>query len=410
MASTLTTWDALLKERYTPQRVEKLMYGERPFLGMIRKDTSLSGDSYVIPVIHVNPQGQAGDALATAQSNTTNTVAKKFTATPGDYFGSVSIGDKVLKASRNNAGAMLENKVVEVDGLYEQTAENLSIYTWGNGGGALGQRSSASTDVITLSTGADTGNFEVGMTVVASANDGETATDSLRSGSTTVASVEREDGTVTLTSAAGITSFADSDYLFRQGDFFGDTGTIIIKGVQSYITSTNSPAALWGMTRTSDPTRLAGCRVASADLTGQNIEQRIRKLGAYMTGRYKAKNPDKGFLHPEDWENLVTALESRAIRPAEDKDTKFGYMAISVVMGGSMVKIYPDRHCPKGTFFVFRMENWCMHSMLDLVHALNGDGLQMLRASTTNDYEVRLVSYPILGCNAPGNQGRVALP
>lgn len=408
--STLTTFDFALKTRYTDEKVENLTKADRPAFAMVGRNEDLSGNALVVPLIHVNPQGVAGSSVSTAQTNATNIVGKKFTITPGDYFASVDIGDKVLTLSRNNAGAFLENQLAETDGVYEQVADNFATYMFGAGGGSLGVRASASTNVITLTNPQDTLNFEPGMTVVASANDGTDASHTLRIGSTTVASVEREAGTVTLTSAAGITSFANSDHLFRQGDFWGDSTVSIFKGIQAYVTATGAPAALYGMTRTSDPQRLAGCRVPSADYSGKNIEERIRLLGAYMTGRYKTPGATHGFLHPEDWQNLESALQSRGVRPVEDSSTKFGFMKIDVVMGGKLVPIYPDRYAPKGTFFGLRMQNFKFHSPGKLIQTVNGDGLTMLRKSTSNDYEFRLKSYPIFSCNAPGYQGRIPLP
>lgn len=410
MPSTLTTFDFALKTRYTDQKVENLTMADRPLFAMTSRNEDLSGTNLDIPLIHVNPQGAAGDALATAQTNATNVVGKKFLITPGDYFAKVDIGDKVLVLSRGNAGAFLENQLAETDGLYEQVADNFAIYQWGSGGGALGARASAATNVITLTNPQDTLNFEEGMTVVASAGDGTSGSDALRTGSTTVASVQRDAGTITLTSAAAITSFADADSLFRQGDFWGNTTVSIFKGVQAFVTSSSAPGALYGMTRTSDPQRLAGCRVPSTDYAGKNIEERIRLLGAYMSGRYKTPGGLTGFLHPEDWQNLETALSARGQRPLVDDSTRFGFMKLQVVMGGKIVDIYPDRYCPKGTFFALRLQNWKFYSPGKLIQTVNGDGLTMLRKATTNDYEFRLKSYPIHATNAPGYNGRIPLP
>jgi hypothetical protein len=409
MGSTLTTWSNMLKARYTKEKVENLTQADRPLLAMLRKDTEQQGSSLEVPLLHVNPQGIAGSGIATAQTSATNMVAKKFSMTCGDYFGSVYIGDKVIKASRGNPGAFLENKVAETDGLYDQMSDDLAVYIWGNGGNTIGQRASASTNVITLSSPEQTLNFEEGMTIGASVGDGSNGTDAPRAGTTTVASVQREAGTVTLTSAAAITSFADNDYLFRQGDFFGNTGTVVLKGVQAFITATGVPAALWGMTRTGDPQRLAGCRVPTADYTAKTIDERCRILGSYMSGRYKTPGATAAFLHPEDWTTLETVMGARGIRPLQESNTKFGFMKIDVVMGGRVVSIYPDRYCPKGTMFALRMQNWWLSSMGELLSPMEEDGLVLLRGSNTMDYEYRLVGYPILACNAPGYNGRVPL-
>ncbi len=100
-----------------------------------------------------------------------------------------------------NVGAFLEAKVAEIDGLYQTAGEMLSLYTWGNGGQALGQIATLSTNDFTLTNPTDIGNFEIGMTLVASARDGSTSTDSLLDSgdSTTLASINRSTGAGALT-------------------------------------------------------------------------------------------------------------------------------------------------------------------------------------------------------------------
>lgn len=409
-ASTLTTFDFALKERYTQTKIENLTLAERPLMAMLPKDEDFQGDVMPIPLIHANPQGMAGSSLATAQAGMTNAVGKKFNVTAGDYFAAVELGDKVLKASRGNPGAFLQNKAVEIDGLYEQVADNLETYCFGNGGGSIGRRASLAGQVITLTTPQDAVNFEEGMIITASANDGSDTAHTIKAGTAgAVTAVNRSGGTVTVTNIAGITGHADNDYLFRSGDFKGNTSVQIIAGLGAFIWSDESPPVLYGMTRTSDTQRLAGCRVASADLNGKGNEERIQLLGAYMTGRFKGPGPTHGFLNSEDWQNLAISLQSRGTRPLKDDSTRFGFMTLEVVMGGKLVKLYPAARCPKGTAFFLRMQNWKLSSMLGLIHHLNGDGLTMLRKATTNDYEYRLVSYPALWTNAPGYNGRVAL-
>jgi len=410
MSLTLTTYDALLKRRYTTQKVQNLTEAERPLLARLKKDPSFSGSAMAIPLIHANPQGVASQSLSIAQGSSSNLKSKAFLITVGDYFGTVDISSKVMLASRDNPGAFLSSKTAETDGLYEQIADNLHILAWGNGGGAIGRRASVAGQVITLSDPTTVYAFEEGMVIAASGDgDGSAGTEALRSGTGVVTVVDRVNGKVTYTGT--ITSFADNDYIFRYGDFLGNTGAGLMTGVQNYVYSTDTSVPnLFGMVRTSDPTRLAGCRIATADLTGRNMEERIKLLGSRMTGRYKAKMFTDGFMNPEDWQTLEIQLNARGIRSTEDDKTNFGFNVLKVGTGGAMVTIYADRACPKGTFFGLRMENWTLYSMTDLIHPYNADGLTMLRKSTTNDFEFRLESFPQLVTNAPLFQGRVPLP
>jgi hypothetical protein len=418
--STLTTFDALMKERYENDLVEKLMYPENPFLAKLQKlgDTEMVGSDMPVPIQLTLPQS-VGGVFSTVQTKATttggNTTSTRFVITAGDYYGVVHIGDKVLKSSRTNRGAFLANKELEIDGLFEQAAESLSIAAWGNGGQSIGRRLgiNGAGDVVTLYEAMDAQNFEIGMDIVASDNDGATATDTLRGGTAaTLTGVGRENGTITATDWADITSFANGDYLFRASDFAGDTGNVIMKGVQAFITATNTPPALWGITaatRATDPQRLAGCRVANAELAGKTIDERIKILLSRMTSRFKAKRPTAGWMNDEDFQVLETLMAAKGIRPLEDETTQFGFAKISIATTAGTLPIFCDRHVPKGHFFALRMEDWGISSIGELTSFQNEDGLQILRRATSTDYEARLISYPLVFCRAPKNSGRCSL-
>lgn len=420
MGSTISTFDALMKERYMDSSiVEKLVYPENPLLAKLQKsgDSEMVGDVMPVPFFTALPQG-VGATFTTAQTKATtatgaNTTSLKWQIQAGDYYGVVLIGDKVIEASRNNKGAFLANKEQEIDGLFEQAGENLSIYLWGNGGQALGRRASLAGNDVTLVEAMDAQNFEVGMDLRASPDDGSDSTHALRAGNVaTLSGINRATGKLTATDWADITAFADNDYLFRDGDFFGDTGTVVIKGIQAFLTATDIPPALWGVTaaqRLADPQRTAGCRVDPALVAGKTYEERIKILLAQMTGRFKAKAPTAGWMNPEDFQVLETLMTARGVRPLEDKETHFGFMKIDIATGAGMLPIFCDRHCPKGTFFALRMADWGISSMGELLHFQGKDGLEILRRYNSTDYEARLISYPLLYNRAPKNSGRVSL-
>lgn len=418
MASTLSSFDAFLKQYYNPQKVENLTMAGKPFFAKIKKNEAIGGASagWIVPVLAVNPQG-VSTTLANAQTQAAGTGGNvqgfKWAISMGDYSGSVSIGDKVLMASRNNIGAFLEDRTTEIDGLYEQFSNSLAIYLWRNGGGALGKISSGgTTTAMTLTVASDAFNFEVGEYLVASSADGSGSSDALDAGSTYVTAVDRVAGIVTVNAAQA--AWANGHFLFRLGDFAGNVSqTALMKGVDAFVTSSTSPGVLWGVTRTTDVQRYSGCKVASADVAGKGIEERIQLLGAYMAGRFRAMTAGgqyECYMHPEDWQNLSISLQSRGLRSLTDDSTQFGFEYVEVLAGGKKLKVFADPYVVKGTAYILRMDNWVLGSMGELIRTLNGDGLTMLRAVSSNDYEYRLQSYPAVSCNAPGFQGRVALP
>lgn len=417
MASTLSSFAAFIKEFYTKQKIEDLTMGGKPFWSRIKKNTEISGDPWIVPLIRANPQGistNVGDQQTQSAGAGGNVVGEKFAISMGDYGGSVSIGDKAIMASRNNVGAFLEDKTTEMDGLFESVSNQMAMYLTRNGGGATGRRLSiANTNDITLTDAADAFNFEVGEYIVCSTGDGSSGSDTLKSGSTYITAVDRVNGIISVNSIAGISGNANNDYIFRLGDFAGDVSqTRLMKGVEAFVTSSATPGSLWGVTRTTDVQRLSGCKVASGDLTGKGIEERWQILGAQMAGRFRAMTTSgsyEGYCHPEDWQNLALSLQSRGIRPLNESTASFNYEFLEVLAGGKRIKIFADPYFKKGTGFILRMDDWTLGSYGDTVRVLNGDGLSMLRATSANDYEFRIASYPGVACKAPGYQGRVAL-
>jgi hypothetical protein len=411
VASTLTTFSFALKTRYTDEVVANLVKADRPYLGLVKMNENFTGSSLVVPILDQSPQGVSATSLAYAQAVASNAGGAAFTLTTGNYYGSVYIGDKVLKQSKGNVGAFLDNQTAETDGLYETMADSLETHCFGNGGLSLGREAGTWTagNTIILLNKEQICNFYVGMAIASDTADGSGAGDAVKTGYATITSISPEDGTITVNDIAGITgTFAQSDYLFRYGDFTGASTVTLIHGLGSFIYSTSSSVpALYSMTRSTDPTSRAGCRVPATAVVGKSIEERLQMLGTWMTGRYRTIAPDTYFLHPEDWQNLAIALQSRGVRALEDTSTKFGYMYLTVISGGKTAKIYTSRACPKGTCFGLNMKTWHLDSTQKLIHPQEEDGLTLLRAAATTDYEYRLLSYPVHYTNAPKRNGRV---
>ena len=418
-SSDLETFRFAIKDRYdVAKRVENLTLADRPLMAMLSKDTDFSGDGTHIPLIFSNPQGIAASGVQKAQNNATNLKGKKFILTAGDYNASVYIGDKVIKQSRNNPGAFLKNKAAEMDGLYDQMADSLATYIYGNSGNSIGVVASAATggptiegvatDVITLDEPTQAMNFEVGMVVQGSASDGSDTADTAIANTYALAGIDREKGELYLASGAE-GDFPAGTFLFRDGDFRGNSGSFIFHGLDSFIWPGANPPPIYSMDRTADKIRLAGATVAASELVGKSMEERIRLLGTKMTGVYKGKGATHGFLNPEDWDRLVTQLSAKGYRSFSDSETRFGFEAINFSAGGKRIKLYADRYCPAGTCYLLRLQDWKLHSMDKLIHPIEEDGLTVLRGQDNNNYEFRLVSYPSFSTCAPGWSGRVAV-
>lgn len=418
MASTLNQFDAFLKDYYTKDKIDDLTKKDRPLFGSVQREEDLGGDQYVHPFIFQNPQG-FGATLAKAQQGSSqgsgngNLQGRKWKVGYGDYDASVSIGDKVMKASRSNVGAFLRDQEVEISGLYNGFGDTMSTYLYSNGGQALGS-GTISTGVITLTNADDVVNFEVGQILVPSANDGSDPSHVLiaSAGQGFVIAVDRNGGTLTVSTASGGSAGTPANwtgtmFFFRDGDFGGSGATRILLGLGAWLPSSAPGATLFeGVNRTVDVARMSGIRLTAAEIANISLEQRLKRLITRMRGRNFGPGPDAVYLNPEKWQNVADSLESRGYREI-GKDAESGYENISFKAGGKTVKLYADPFCPIGTAFALKMDTVKLGGLSKIPEVVNGDGLEMLRAVSSNDYEYRLVAYPAFVVAAPGFCGRV---
>jgi hypothetical protein len=211
----VSTFQAALKQHYTSDRVENMVYQDNPLLAMISKMESFGGKNLPVPIIYGNPQGTSA-VFATAQANKTNSQLKDFVLTRKSFYSLASISNEVLEASKGNSNAFMEAATTEIDGAIHSATRQLAIALYGTGSGAIGQvaNSSFATPTLTLTNPEDVTNFEVGMKLQVSATNGG---GSVRAGTLTIVGVDRDAGTVTMSGnlSAGIAAIRVFAHGFR---------------------------------------------------------------------------------------------------------------------------------------------------------------------------------------------------
>lgn len=428
MASSLTTFAPFLKNFYNPGQVASLTNKNRIFYAKVRK-LEASGTPWVTPVIYANSQGLSS-GLANAQSVAGTSVGgtlqgKQWQSAFGDYSGSVSIGDKIIAASRDNLGAFFRDRTAEIDRLYEQFADIMGNYFIGAPGHSVTPGGfTISTGVCTLAQPDDIAYVNVGMQVVASAGNGDTSSDTLLgSGSIGyVFAVNMNAGTFTVATSAVLAaagtagtpaSWTGTMFAFRLGDFgaTGATGFVrIVLGLGAWVPAADPTSTTFeNVDRTVALTELSGVRLTSAEVTGANNEQRIKRLVARMVGRAHSPPPTDIFLHPEKWQDLADSLESRGNRPLDETVAGFNFSKINLRTAGGQVNVWSDRFCPFNACFAVNFDYIEARSYTGFPATINQDGTDLLRATASNDYEYRITCYPAFQVKAPGFQGRTTM-
>lgn len=392
-ALDLTSFAPALKEHYTDQRIENMVYKNQPFLALLKKYEKFGGKDMPIPLQYANPAGRSA-TFSVAQTNKLASKYVAFALTRARDYAVASIDNETIEASVGDANAFMEAATREIDSALHAVSRSMGHSLFGSGSGSIG-RCVGTTSPITLVNPEDIVNFEVGMVLVA--NDEDNAT-SLRSGSHIITGVNRDAGTYTFTGT--ITSLTASDFLFVEGDPGAK-----ISGLAAWVPpAAPTSASFFGVDRTVDITRLAGVRQVA---TTKPIEEALIDL-ATRIGR-EGGTPDHCFMSFGNYGNLVKALGSKVqyIQHKVGEISFDGVMVHGAPKGA--IKVIPDFNCPSNYAWMVQLDTWCLNSIGKAPKILSTDGLKMLRDGSADSVEVRVGMYGNLSCDAPGYNGVVQL-
>ena len=397
MALNMTTFAAALKQHYTNERIENMVYKDNPFLAMVAKYEDFGGENLKLPIKYGIPQGRSA-TFSDAQANKTNTQLKAFLLTRVADYSLASIQNETIEASKGNANAFMEAATVEIDGAIESATRSLAIACFGDGSGAIGQvlATTSSVATFTLKQIDDVTNFEVGMQLKLNAT--KTGSSGTLSTAVTVDGINRDTGVITLSASASLTA---NHFIYQEGDYDAK-----IKGLNAWVPST-APAStdsFFGVNRSSDATRLGGIRFDGSSLP---LEEAL--IGGASRVAREGGKPDVCFMNYSNFADLEKALGSKVSYVDVKASPEIGFRGILVHGPRGPIKVIPDQNCPKDVAFMLQMDVWKLYSLGKAPKILDSDGLKFLRDSSADSVEVRVGYYAQLGCRGPGYNVRIAL-
>lgn len=401
MSLDMSSFAAALKQHYTSDRIENMVYADNPLLAMLPKYEQFGGKNLPIPIIHGNPQGRSA-VFATAQANKTSSQLKDFVLTRKQDYSLASISNEVLEASKGNQNAFMEAATTEIDGAIQSATRSLAIALYGTGSGSIGRLDAAqnlSSSVIQLSEPADVTNIEVDMKLVLSATDGG---GTVKSGTMTVIGVNRDTGEVTVDDDidSAVPSAAVSDFLFVEGDYDAK-----VSGLRAWVPdSAPSASPFFSVDRTADATRLGGIRF---DGSAMPIEEALISAAARVAR--EGGKPTHCFMNYAEFADLEKALGSKVQYVDLKVSADIGFRGIVINGPRGPIRVVPDQNCPAGRAFMLQLDVWKLYSLGKAPRILDADGMKMLRESNADAVEVRVGYYAQLGCRAPGWNASIKL-
>lgn len=398
MGLDLTSFDSALKQHYTDDRVENLVYMDNPLLALMPKYESFGGRNLPIPLIYGNPQGRSA-AFATAQTRgaATSTKLEDFLLTRVKDYSIATIDNETLESSKGNENAFMEAATTEIDGAINALSRSIAVKQYRDGWGDVGKIGSISSNTITLSDVETVTNFEVGQQIVVSSTQASAV---LRAGSAIITNVDRDLGTITLDALSGITGETAGDFIFLAGDR-QDSATpsrLVLSGLGAWIPeSAPSSSAFFGVDRTVDVTRLGGLRLDASSLP---IEEALIEADAKVAREGMAL--DHFFLSHKRYGELKKALGSKVQYVDLQANAKISFRGILVDGARGPIKVVPDQNCPNNTCFGLKLSMWKLYSLGKAVRVIDTDGMALLRLASSDGVEARYGMYAQMGCRAPG--------
>lgn len=404
MSLDLTAFDAALKQHYTSDRVENMVYKDNPFMGVVPKYENFGGKNLPIPIIYGNPQGRSKTfSNAQTRGGSTNTLVTDFVLTRAKDYSIATIDNETLEASKGDSNAFMEAATTEIDGAINSLTRSLAINLFRDDSAYIGQVSAepstnASTFVVAFKDPEDITNVEVGQVLViySAKSGGSVRTSDGSDDEWEVAAVDRNDGEVTLTGTYdGSGDIAADDYIFVEGDRGNG-----MAGLEAWCpTADPSATSFFGVDRSVDVTRLGGLRLDASSLP---IEEAL--IEADHKAAREGAMLDYTFLSPKKFGELKKALGSKVeyIDLKPNGNATFSWRGIMIDGCKGPIKVVADQNCQNTQAYMLTMKSWKLYSLGKAVRVIDTDGLQMLRQASADGVEVRYGSYSQLGCRAPG--------
>lgn len=416
MASLNSTTGSNYLTRKYKDGIDDLVFPLAAFLSKIGRDTNFTGEGEYITLRTSNSAG-ASVNFADAQSGKNPGKLGRFFVTTAKEYSLGSIDNEMVRKAKDK-GTVANLIDSEVKSAGRSLSMALSVLIHGNGGGALVQVKSASTNTVTLVNGSDGARVQTGQRLQCSTDDGafyavaNTPAGLLGGGTyATVTGVSyNPGGTTTVTFDQNIVTLwgacpSGGWWLFRKGDY-GAKGL----GVDAWCPPADPgssftdalgntcvvPATLAGLDRSTNPQQLGGLRYSAKGISKEEgIIDAAFRFASYNEG----KGPKMGIMNFMDLAKLQKNLRAKATQaPSSDPSIKFANVIIDGPTGP--ITLVGDVYRPEGTAKLLDTD------VVDLVSAgaigfLLMDGQKMIVEPAADAYEFRQGGYLTTRCVNP---------
>lgn len=297
-----------------------------------------------------------------------------------NLYGQIEISDKAVKASANNAGAMVNLLNAELEGLLKASKFNLSRMLYGDGSGKL--CAVTATDTIDKAFLVDdTRNLIEGMVV-----DFYDGTGVLKKNAR-IENIDKSANKV-YTNMAGLIWAGTGGFLTVQDSYQNE-----ITGLEAIFSATGT---LYGLDKGTNKW-LKAQSVSGATFSETAMQSMIDKLDDEKGSAVDFIVCPAGVRRA--YQKLMLTYKSNI----DIMDLAGGFKAISY----NGIPVVSDRFAPKGTMYFLNTSEFAMHQLCDWKWLESENGRIITQVPGKAMFTATLVKYADLICNKPGGQGKL---
>ncbi len=386
MVVSVNSADKALKTLYLGAVSDQLNTEINPLLAKIKQSTS---DVWGKEIRRLARYGISGGISAGTETGdlpvASNNYYEQFVLTLKNLYGTISLSDKAVRASANDAGAFVNLLNDEMEGLLKACTFNFGRMLYGDGTGVLATVTATNTNnTISCS---DVKNMAVGMNVEIYA----AATDQTTGNAGRITDIDRENKTITI----GGTTIAAS--AIKEGMRICVAGSLNneITGLGAIFKSTGS---LYGLDRDTHKWLVPYMKTSVGDISETVIQKAIDYLDENAGSRVNFIVCSSGVKRAFQ-KHLATYKRNVDVMNLEG-----GYKAISY----NGIPIVSDRFCPAGTMYLLNTDDFTLHQLCDWKWLEGDDGKVLKQDMRKPTYTATLVKYADIICAKPCGQAMLS--
>lgn len=426
--NTMTALDAAAKQLYRDGNFEEVVYKTRPLMGVLPKFEGFGGRNMPVVLLYGNTQA-VSYSFSQAQTGSTHSQAGKlyvedFLLTRSRSYSLFTLDGETIEALRgDNTGFITSLKAV-MDAAIRALSDEVETSLFRSRSGSICVAKSYTAAQTKFQVEKDeTCLFELGMRLVAAEDD--TGGDPLNSAKVMVVigvnaltgdiSMGRDD-TGAATACDDATNgwgagFGGDEDIFRAGDYTASEITNKIAGLADWnpASSPSGGESFFGVDR-SVSSRLWG---APYDGSSDSIEDALIE-GQSIAAR-EGGAVDVYVLHNLQYRKLVKQLGAKKqyvqmnARSAEGVYANVGYRGVTIDGDMGPISVLAANKCPLNRAHGLQLSTWLLATLGPTVHFTEYDSLRILRQSSDDGIEGRLVFRGNLACRGPIWNSRVKL-